>query len=90
MIDFAHIHEKWIKLPHSIPVPQTMINPFSLLNSKQFAQCIIEQVKHLHPELAKQLIVVNGKTIRGSAKTNNKQEHCVSAWAAQTELTLAL
>ena len=74
MIEFAHIHEKWlrkwIKLPHGIPVKQTMINLFSLLDSKEFAQCIIEQVEHLHPELAKQLIAVDGKTIRGSAKSN--------------------
>ena len=94
MIEFAHIHEewlkKWIKLPHGIPVTQTMINLFSLLDSEEFARCIIEQVKQLHPELAKQLIAVDGKTIRGSAKTNSEQEHCVSAWAAETGLTLAL
>lgn len=94
MIEFAHIHEgwlrKWIKLPNGIPVKQTMINLFSVLDTAQFSQCVIEHVRDLHPELAKQLIAIDGKTLRGSAKANAEQDHCLSAWAAQTGLTLGL
>ncbi len=74
MVEFAHIHRewigKWIRLPNGIPVQQTMINLFSLIDPVQFSQCIIEHLRALHPTLAKQLIAVDGKTIRGSGKTN--------------------
>jgi len=94
MIEFAHIHrswlEKWIRLPNGIPVTQTMINLFSLLDPIQFSRCIIAHLKDLHPELAQQLIAVDGKTIRGSGKTNQEQQHCLSAYAAETGLTLGV
>lgn len=94
MIEFAHIHrkwlEKWIKLPNGIPVQQTMINLFTLINPVHFSQCIIAHLRDLHPELSKQLIAVDGKTIRGSGKTTPEQQHCLSAYAAETGLTLGV
>jgi len=94
MVEFAHIHKawlkKWIKLPNGVPVKQTIINLFSLMDSQQFGQCVVEHIKDLHPELAKQLIAIDGKTIRGSGKSNSEQEHCLSAWAADAGVTLAL
>ncbi len=94
MIEFAHIHrswlEKWISLPNGIPVQQTMINLFSLLDPAQFSQCIAAHLRDLYPELAQQLIAVDGKTIRGSGKTNVEQQHCLSAYAAESGLTLGV
>lgn len=94
MIEFAHIHrrwlELWITLPNGIPVVQTMINLFALLNPVQFSQCIAADLHDLHPQLAKQLIAVDGKTIRGSGKTNYEQQHCLSAYAAEAGLTLGV
>ena len=94
MIEFAHIHrrwlELWITLPNGIPVVQTMINLFALLNPVQFSQCIAAHLHDLHPQLAKQLIAVDGKTIRGSGKTNYEQQHCLSAYAAEAGLTLGV
>lgn len=94
MIEFAHIHEawlkKWVRLPNGIPVTQTMINLFSLLDPEQFSQCITAHLNDLHPDLAKQLIAVDGKTIRGSGKSNFEQQHCLSAYAAETGLTLGV
>ena len=47
MVEFAHIHEEWLKkwarFPNGIPVTQAMINFFSLLDSEQFSQCITAQ-----------------------------------------------
>ncbi len=94
MVEFAHIHRewigKWIRLPNGIPVQQTMINLFSLIDPVQFSQCIIEHLRELHPTLAKQLIAVDGKTIRGSGKTNYEQQHCLSAYATEAGLTLGV
>ncbi len=82
MIEFAHIHKdwlkKWIELPNGIPVVQTLINLFSLMNPKIFAECIVEHIKHIYPELASQLIAVDGKALRGSAKNGDQQERCLS------------
>lgn len=94
MIEFAHLHEqwlrKWINLPNGIPAKQTLINLFSVLDTAKFSLCIAEHLKDLHPTLAKQLIAVDGKTIRGSGKTNAEQEHCLSAWAADSGVTLGV
>ena len=94
MIEFAHIHrdwlEKWIRLPNGIPVQQTMINLFSLMNPTQFSQCIVEHLKDQHPKLAQQIIAVDGKTIRGSGQTHHDQQHCLSAYAAESGLTLGV
>ncbi len=94
IVEFAHVHErwlkKWIKLPNGIPVKQTLINLFSLMDPQQFSKCVVEHIRDLHPELAKQLIAIDGKTIRGSGKSSSEQEHCLSAWAADTGVTLAV
>lgn len=94
MIEFAHIHhdwlKKWVRLPNGIPVQQTMINLFSLIDPAQFSQCIAAHLKESHPTLAEQLIAVDGKTIRGSGKTNYEQQHCLSAYAAESGLTLGV
>ena len=94
MIEFAHIHQewlrKWIRLPNGIPVTQTMINLFSLLDPIEFSQCITAHLGEIHPELAKQLIAIDGKTIRGSGQTNLEQQHCLSAYAAEAGLTLGV
>jgi predicted transposase YbfD/YdcC len=78
------------QVANGVPVKQTIINLFSLMDSQQFGQCVVEHIKDLHPELAKQLIAIDGKTIRGSGKSNSEQEHCLSAWAADAGVTLAL
>ena len=45
MIEFAHIHKdwlkKWIEIPNGIPVVQTLINLFSLMDSKLFAKWVV-------------------------------------------------
>lgn len=94
MIEFAHIHrqwlEKWLSLPNGIPVKQTVINLFSLLDPVEFSRCIHAHLRETHPDLARQLIAIDGKTIRGSGKTNQEQQHCLSAYAAETGLTLGV
>ncbi len=94
MIEFAHLYKdwlkKWIKLPNGIPVAQTMTNLFSILDPQSFSKCVVEHIKDIYPELAKQLIAVDGKSLRGSHTDSSELDHCVSAWAADTGVTLAL
>ncbi len=94
MIEFAHLYEdwlkKWIKLPNGIPVAQTLTNLFSILDNEKFSRCVVEHIQFIYPELAKQLIAVDGKSLRGSGFESSELDHCVSAWAADTGVTLAL
>ena len=49
-----------------LPVPQTMAKLFSVLDTKTFSKCVASHVGDLYPELAQQLIAVDGKSLRGS------------------------
>lgn len=94
MIEFAHLYEdwlkKWIPLRNGIPVPQTLTNLFSILDTEGFSLCVAEHISDLYPELGKQLIAVDGKSLRGTGTSTSELDHCLSAWAADTGVTLAL
>lgn len=91
--DFAHLQrdwfEKWLELPNGIPRSQTFSNIFSLIEPDKFAQCLTSHLYSLSPQLASQVIAVDGKTLRGSKTLNEDAAHVVSAWAAEEGLTLA-
>jgi predicted transposase YbfD/YdcC len=81
---------KWGEYPNGIPTAQTLSNLFALIESELFQQCLITHLKTLHPDIKKQVIAVDGKTLRGSHNgTVSKAVHAVSAWAADSGLTLA-
>jgi predicted transposase YbfD/YdcC len=80
--------KKWIKLPHGIPRAQTISNISSLIDPKQFCECLMEHIGTLQPRL-QQLIAIDGKTLRGSHGLNCESSHVVSAWAADSGVTLA-
>ena len=82
--------KKWIKMPNGIPTSQTFSNIFQIIDPKNFTQCLTHHVKTLFPELALQIIAIDGKTLRGSHGLKSESEHCVSAWAQESGVTLAL
>ena len=94
IVEFAELQEdwfkKWITLPNGIPTQQTFSNIFQLIDTKQFIQCLTHHIRNLYPELASQLIAVDGKTLRGSKGLKEPADHCVSAWAVDVSSTLAL
>ena len=91
--DFAHLQRdwfnKWLELPNGIPRSQTFSNIFAIIDSDKFAQCLILHLSSLSPQLASQVIALDGKTLRGSKRFNEEAAHVVSAWAAEEGLTLA-
>lgn len=91
--DFAHLQRKWfakwIRLPNGIPRAQTFANIFALIDAEQFAACLAAHLRSLSPELAGQVIAVDGKCLRGSSSLGKDAAHVVSAWAAEEGLTLA-
>lgn len=81
--------EKWIKLPNGVPRAQTFSNIFALISPDLFNRCLIEHLSSLFLTLASQVIAVDGKALRGSHELSKGMDHSVSAWAADTGVTLA-
>jgi predicted transposase YbfD/YdcC len=80
--------KKWIKMPNGVPRAQTFSNIFALIDPKHFRDCLIAHIGTLHPRL-QQLIAIDGKTLRGSRGLDSEASHVVSAWAADSGVTLA-
>ena len=81
--------QKWIELPNGVPRAQTFANIFALIEPDQFNQCLVEHLSTLYLALAAQVIAVDGKALRGSHELKKGMDHAVSAWAADTGVTLA-
>lgn len=92
--DYAEEHfeilSKFIDLPHGVPSHDTISRVIEALDVIEFEECFEEFVQSLINN-AKDLIAIDGKTLRGSfdAKKGVKAKHIVSAWANGCKLVLA-
>ena len=92
---FARAKQDWLKtfleLPHGIPSHDTFGRVFAWLNPKALEGCFLAWLKSLTIDLKKEIIALDGKTIRGSGNKRQKEPalHLVSAWAAKHRLMLA-
>lgn len=79
----------FLDLPNGIPSHDTFNRVFSAIDSEQFESCFIQWVSTLAQLNAKEVVAIDGKTIRG-AKTGGKPSpiHMVSAWADENHLVL--
>ena len=77
----------FLDLPNGIPSHDTFNRVFSNIDSEQFENCFIEWVSTLAQLQPREVIAIDGKTIRG-AKANGKKSpvHMVSAWASENNL----
>ena len=92
---FGQAKEDWLKtfleLPNGIPSHDTFGRVFSLLDPKVFENCFLNWLKSLSIDLTKEIIALDGKTVRGSGNKKQKEPalHLVSAWAAKNRMMLA-
>ncbi len=87
-IDFLR---KVLYLPNGIPSHDTINRVFSLIKPDKFEVVFIEWVDSLRNKTTlKEVIAIDGKTIRGSKDSfhNKSAIHIVSAWASQNGLVL--
>jgi predicted transposase YbfD/YdcC len=79
----------FLDLPNGIPSHDTFNRVFSNIDSDQFETCFIEWVSTLAQLQPREVVAIDGKTIRG-AKANGKKSpvHMVSAWANENNLVL--
>lgn len=81
--------ETELKLPGGLPCSNTYLRVFAAIDPLAFYQCLREFALSCQPELEGQLINIDGKALRGSRQSGAATVQMVSAWAAQSGLTLA-
>ena len=79
---------KWIKLPSGVPRAQTFSNVFAIIDPEKFNQCLVNHLEGLPIELKKQIVAIDGKCLRGTNSLKNVKDHAVSAWAAESGVTM--
>lgn len=91
---FGEAKAEWLKqfleLPHGIPSHDTFGRVLSLIDPKQFEQCLLKWVSSNVKLGVGEIVPIDGKTLRRSHDRANGQEaiEIVSAWAASQRLTL--
>jgi predicted transposase YbfD/YdcC len=92
--EFALAKQDWLKtflsLPNGIPSHDTFGRVFSLINPDKFEACFYAWIDSLDINTDKEIIAIDGKSLRGSAnkRKNHKLLHLVSAWAVNNRLLL--
>lgn len=92
--DFGRTKEAWLKtflnLPNGIPSHDTFGRVFAILNPDAFEKCFREWAQTLHPAFRKgrDVIALDGKSVRRSHNKNRKPLHIVSAFAAENGIIL--
>lgn len=83
--------KKILKLPNGIPSHDTINRVFSLINAGKFESFFIGWVNSIKDEtIKKEVISVDGKTVRGSKDSFHQKSpiHIVNAWANNNQLVL--
>jgi len=94
LYEFALAKEDWLKtflsLPNGIPSHDTFGRVFSLINPDKFEACFYAWIDSLDIDTNKEIIAIDGKSLRGSAnkRKNHKLLHLVSAWAVNNRILL--
>jgi len=79
----------FLELPNGIPSHDTFNRVFSAIDSTQFEACFIEWVQSITELVPKEIIAIDGKTIRGAKSKGRKSPiHMVSAFACANNLVL--
>ena len=92
---FGQAKLSWLKtfleLPNDIPSHDTFARVFALLDPSRFETCFNQWIASLDIDLKKEIIALDGKTLRGSGNKRQEQPalHLVSAWATKNRLMLA-
>ena len=85
-----HLLKKFLELPAGIPSHDTFNRVFSLLDPKKLESALHEWISSLVSSFPPDLIVIDGKSLKGSNKpSSHSYVHMVSAFACSCGLSLA-
>ena len=89
---WAQEKEPWLRqylsLPNGIPAHDTFARLFGLIDPQQFEAAFRRWVAEVLPGLSPQVVALDGKTSRRSAKAGEAPLHLVSAFAADAGMIL--
>ncbi len=91
---FAELREKWLrkhlKLPGGLPSDDTFRRIFTRIDPDKFCSCFADFILTISGGLERQLIAIDGKTLRHSFEGGDPTTslHLISAWACDNQLTL--
>jgi predicted transposase YbfD/YdcC len=94
MEDFGQAKAEWLStflaLPNGIPSHDTFNRVFRALDPEAFEKCFVSWVNSLREMISKEIVAIDGKTLRRSFDNASGQSalHIVGAWARENELAL--
>jgi predicted transposase YbfD/YdcC len=92
IVDFAHSRVAWfrsfLQLPHGIPSHDTFERVFAKIDAAAFNRCCVAWLRDVSDLVGLNHLAIDGKTLCGSAASQRKPLHLVSAWATQAKLSL--
>ena len=90
--DFALEEEAWLRtflaLPNGIPSHDTFNRIFRMINVGAFNACFLEWVKALCKKVSRDVVAIDGKTLRASGDEEQSPLHMVSAWSVANRMVL--
>lgn len=90
---YGKAKKQWLKsflqLPHGIPSHDTFNRVFQALDPAELEKSFLDWVRSLARLTAGDVVAIDGKSLRGTAKVEGKPiVHMVSAWASANNLVL--
>ncbi|MDR1250299.1 MAG: ISAs1 family transposase [Treponema sp.] len=92
---YGKTKKAWLKqllpLKHGIPKHDVYRRVFNRLNPKDIERCFMAWVRAIKQDQEREVIAIDGKTVRGSfnVRQGSKAIHLVSAWATENRLVFA-
>jgi predicted transposase YbfD/YdcC len=82
---------KFLPLENGIPKHDVYRRVFTRLKSEAVASCFMAWVRAIKRDIKREVIAIDGKTVRGSFNTRQESKaiHLVSAWATENRLVFA-
>jgi predicted transposase YbfD/YdcC len=82
---------KFLPLENGIPKHDVYRRVFNRLKSEAVASCFMAWVRAIKRDIDREVIAIDGKTVRGSFNTREEHKaiHLVSAWATENRLVFA-
>jgi hypothetical protein len=83
--------KRFLPLKHGIPKHDVYRRVFNRLNPRDIERCFMAWVRAIQQDTEREVIAIDGKTVRGSFNTRqgSKALHLVSAWATGNRLVFA-
>lgn len=87
---YAKAKENWLRrflpLEHGIPHHDVYRRVMTRLDPSEIEACFMNWVRAIKREYKREIIAIDGKTVRGHFKSGGKALHLVSAWATENRL----